>query len=510
MLRKVTVETGIVQGIPAADPHITVFKGIPFAAPPVGNLRWRAPQPAKAWDGVLKADTFGPIAMQDNPGRDPNAFYAREWNADPEIEISEDCLYLNVWTPANAETEKLPVMVWIFGGGLLCGHPSEMEFDGERIARRGIILVSVNYRVNVFGFFTHPELADTCGEEPCGNFGLLDQLAGIEWVKRNIAAFGGDPNNITIFGQSAGGGSVTSHVCSPMTKGLFQRAIIQSGGGTSDAFNQGYLTLKEAGERGKRFLKYLGVSSIQEAREVDAQTLWEKGASFPLEKPEAFFPLNWNMILDGKYLKEDPKQTILKNKRHPVDILMGNTVDELPIISKAKTLQEFKEFAEKRFGEDAEKYLELCDFSSGDLESIRKKGALNTFAVGNLIWCRKNCELGCKPIYYYRFNPEIPGDKAGSFHSSDLWFTFETLAKCWRPFKGKHYDLARQMCNYWTNFAKCGNPNGLDADGTPMPEWKPFTKENPHGIYFGDAPYMDVDGTDKINQFVADHDCKYL
>lgn len=506
MLRKVTVETGVVEGIPAADPRITAFKGIPFAAPPVGELRWRAPQPAKPWVGVFKADHFGPIAMQEVPGEDPNAFYSKEWHVDPEIPMSEDCLQLNVWTPAKTGNEKFPVMVWIYGGGLQCGYPAEMEFDGERIARRGVVLVSVNYRVNVFGFFAHPELTKECEDGLCTNFGLLDQLAGIKWVKRNIAAFGGDPDNITVFGQSAGGGSTTAHICSEMSAGYFQRAIIQSGGGFAEGFNQGYATLEEAEQIGCEFLKFLGVSSIEEARKIDAKTLFRKSVEFPSPRKDTHaFEMKWNMVIDGKFLKEDPVQTILHNRRNPVDLMMGNTLAEFLAAPQAKTVQEFKQYAQENYGEDAETFLKLCGYPNADLETMRQKAAINNFEIGNLIWARLNYELGCKPIYFYRFNPEIPGDDAGSFHSSDLWFVFETLAKCWRPFKGKHYDLARMMCNYWTNFAKTGNPNGLDADGTPMPEWTPFTKDNERGMYFGDTPHMDTEGYSDVETLTFEH-----
>ena len=224
MLRITKTENGMVRGLPAADPRITVFKGIPFAAPPTGELRWRAPQPAADWKGVRACLEFMPIAMQRIPGEDPQAFYAKEWHVEPEVAMDEDCLYLNIWTNAKTGNEKMPVMVWIYGGGLMEGYPYEMEFDGERIARRGVILVSVNYRLNVFGFLTHPEIIKKSPDGFVANWGYLDQKAGIDWVRRNIANFGGDPNNITIFGQSAGGGSVLAHINSPHG----QRCLCQS------------------------------------------------------------------------------------------------------------------------------------------------------------------------------------------------------------------------------------------------------------------------------------------
>ena len=222
MLRTVQTENGWVKGIEAADPRITAFKGIPFAAPPVGENRWRAPQPCEDWDGVRECYRFAPISMQSVPGIGDNV-YIREWHVDPEIAMDEDCLYLNVWTGAKEVTEKQPVLVWFFGGGLQCGYPAEMEFDGERIARRGVVVVTVNYRVNVFGFLAHPQLTEEQPDAPT-NFGSLDQQAALRWVQRNIAFFGGDPGNVTIAGQSAGGGSVMSQMACMDNEGLFHRA----------------------------------------------------------------------------------------------------------------------------------------------------------------------------------------------------------------------------------------------------------------------------------------------
>ena len=226
MIRTAKTENGMVRGIEAADPRITAFKGIPFAAPPVGENRWRAPQPAADWEGVREAYRFAPISMQSIPGLGTD-IYCREWHVDPQIDMDEDCLYLNVWTGAKDAQEKRPVLVWFFGGGLQCGYPAEMEFDGERLARRGIVVVSVNYRVNVFGYLAHPDLTAQQPEAP-SNFGSLDQQAGLRWVARNIAAFGGDPGNVTIAGQSAGGGSVLSQMSCKDNEGLFQKAIIMS------------------------------------------------------------------------------------------------------------------------------------------------------------------------------------------------------------------------------------------------------------------------------------------
>ncbi len=230
MLRETRTENGRVRGIPGSDPRVTIYRGIPFAAPPTGENRWRAPQPAANWDGVRECYTFGPISVQDQPGigKWEEDLYMREFHVDKDIPMSEDCLYLNVWTPANATDEKLPVLVWIFGGGFQWGYTAEMEFDGERLARRGIVVVSVNYRLQTFGFMSHPEITAEVPEAP-GNFGLLDQKAGINWVYRNIANFGGDPERITIAGQSAGGASVMAQITNEDNYDIIKGAAIFSG-----------------------------------------------------------------------------------------------------------------------------------------------------------------------------------------------------------------------------------------------------------------------------------------
>ena len=495
MLRQVLTENGWVRGLPAADPRITSFKGIPFAAPPVGDLRWRAPQPAESWEGVRDCYTFGPIAMQETPGGDPTAFYSKEWHVDPQTPMSEDCLYLNVWTPAKSPEEKLPVMFWIFGGGLQCGYPSEMEFDGERLARRGVVVVSVNYRVNVFGFFSHPEITAAAGDEPAANFGLLDQRAGMLWVRRNIAAFGGDPDNVLIFGQSAGGGSVLSHLVSPMDEGLFHRAVVQSAGGVTvtqprNMFTNGYPTLEEAQQWGVEFFRFLGVETLEEARRVDAETLLAKHFAFNERH-------RWGFTLEEKFLPEHPSDAIRAGRMHQVPVMVGNTAREFPVGPASDDPETVAAWCREQFGSHSQEYLALCrEEAARTGVSLREAATVNSFQVGADLFCRILTDAGRKNIYYYRFDPEIPGDDAGSFHSSDLWFVFETLGKCWRPFTGKHYDLARQMCNYWTAFAKAGDPNCTDADGTEQPHWAPY-HESHTGMAFEDAcvpsPSVDQD-----------------
>ncbi len=494
MLRKVKTENGWLQGIPAADPRITAFKGIPFAKAPVGDLRWKAPQAAENWEGVRDASRFAPISVQWTPGGgDPEDLYNKEWHVDPKTPMSEDCLYLNVWTPARSEDEKLPVMFWIFGGGLQCGYPSEMEFDGERIARRGVVLVSVNYRVNIFGFMAHPELS---AEDPAAatNFGLLDQKAGLEWVQRNIASFGGDPDNVTIFGQSAGGGSVTMHLTSPLTEGLFHKAIIQSGGGLLPP-GRLHLTLEEAEQKGKSFLDAIGLSSLEEARKIDAKELFKLC--------EAHMP--WGSVTDGRYLVETPTETFVKGKHKMIPLMIGNTGNEFLVKPNFNSVEELHKYLEEVYGDKKEDFLKIALKDGNDLESAAKNLTYNRFEIGNTLMCEVNARINGARIYNYYFDPEIPGDDNGSFHSSELWFTFETLAKCWRPFTGKHYDLARVMCNYWTNFAKYGDPNGPDADGSPMPAWDACEPGKAKRMLFSDECTMEDSINSELKEKLLDY-----
>ena len=494
MLRETMTECGRVRGIPAADPRITAYKGIPFAAPPVGELRWRAPRPAQKWEGVRDCARFAPISMQETPGEDPNAFYSREWHVDPDIPMSEDCLYLNVWTPAKSAEERLPVMVWIFGGGMTCGYPAEMEFDGERLARRGVVLVSVNYRVNSFGLLAHPELTAEARSEgaPPANLALQDQRAAILWVRRNIHAFGGDPECITVFGQSAGGRSTWAQVASPLNRGLFRRAIAQSGGLTGDFAR--YPALGEAESRGEAFLKHLGVSTIAEARALDAREVLDKTLSW--DGPR------WSPVLDGVFLPEDPCDAILHGRQNDVELLCGNTANE-GSFPMGDTLEEFLPNARRLWKDDFDRMMALAGIRTDeDIQRYYRSRAFHPFEVGNHFAARCWERQGRKPAWLYRFDPEMPGDHAGSFHSSELWFVFETLAKCWRPFEGKHYDLARQMCNYWTNFARTGDPNGPDHNGKPMPYWPPCTAENGESVMLlDDAPHAVCPEADELFAF---------
>ncbi|MCR5432284.1 MAG: carboxylesterase family protein [Lachnospiraceae bacterium] len=433
MLRTTKVKNGYVRGIEAADARITAFKGIPFAAPPVGKNRWRAPQPAEDWEGERDCSRFAPIPVQDTPGLGTD-IYCREWHVDPEIPMDEDCLYLNVWTPARKRDEKLPVLVWIYGGAFQWGYAREMEFDGERIARRGVVVVTVNYRLGVFGFLAHKELSAEQPETP-SNFGLLDQKAAIRWVYDNIAAFGGDPEKITIAGQSAGGGSVSNQITDSDNFGIIKGAIIMSGMIWDPFADDNPLSpgsVEGLQNLGEKFIEFLGVKNIDEARKIPFMTIRDKYGEFA--KNGRF----WPSVNCGPY-KSNPYKAICEGKYNNIPLMCGFTYDEFRL-----------------------------PLSDGSSASIVENSVQNAFDKA----LEKNPKA---PLYFYCFNPDIPGeDNPGTFHSVDLWFWFETLAKDTRPFCGRHYELARQMCDYLSNFVKTGNPNGEGLYGQELPEWKAY------------------------------------
>ena len=479
MIRTAKTENGTVRGLPAADPRITSFKGIPFAAPPVGDNRWRAPQPCENWEGVRDCFEFAPISVQDTPGLGTD-IYCREWHVDPEIPMSEDCLYLNVWTSAKTSSERQPVLVWFFGGGFQWGYTSEMEFDGERIARRGIVVVTVNYRLGAFGFLAHPELTVSQPEAPA-NFGSLDQQAGLKWVKRNIAAFGGDPDCITIAGQSAGGGSVMAQMACKDNEGLFQRATVLSGMFASPyTVNDFFIpkSLEQAGKLGVELFDCLGVKTLAEARALDADFIRSKYSELR-NQGRMFF----SIVNDGHFCTQDAMKAFREGTRCRVPVLAGNTGDEFMEIIHAADENALREKASEYFGEDAERFLSFpeAEFRAGDgfaPVSAPELGVKSAFLGESSLPEAKDC-------YYYRFVPDIPGDDhPGTFHSCDLWFFFETLAKCSRPYEGRHYDIARQICDYWCNFIKTGDPNGFDLNGNRLPEWQTYTGDNRREMQF--------------------------
>lgn len=473
MLRIANTENGKVRGLPAADPRITSFKGIPFAAPPVGENRWRAPQPCKNWEGVRDCLEFAPISVQDTPGIGTD-IYCREWHVDPEVPMSEDCLYLNIWTNAKTGGEKMPVLVWFFGGGFQWGYTSEMEFDGERLARRGIVVVTVNYRLGAFGFLAHPQLTAEQPDAPC-NFGSLDQQAGLRWVRRNIANFGGDPDNITIAGQSAGGGSVLAQMACKGNAGDFKKACVFSGMFRSPYIRNDFFiprTLDDAGKLGVTLFDALGVKTLEEARKLDANFIRETYSDLRNSTGIMF-----SIVNDGLFCTGDPMDAFSDGTRNRVPVLAGNTGDEFREFIHAEDEEGLRKAAVEKFGDKADTFL---SFPEAKAKTEAGYASVSPPELGvKLSFLAESGMDDAKPCYYYRFIPDIPGDDhPGTFHSVDLWFFFETLAKCSRPYEGRHYDIARQMCDYWANFIKTGDPNGDDINGNKLPEWRCYTDDD--------------------------------
>src|SRR5580658_7397773 len=298
----VKLDSGMVSGITGTNPEVRVFKGIPFAAPPTGNLRWRAPQPVAHWDGVRKGDQFGPVCMQQSrPGSTPAP--------------SEDCLYVNVWTGAKAATERRPVIVWTYGGGFTSGSGSEPRYDGEALARKGAVVVTYNYRLGAFGFFAHPELDKESDHHTSGNYAMMDMAAVLHWVQRNISSFGGDPSRVTIDGESAGSMLVSAMVGSPEGKGLFRRAISQSGAWMGIGIGK-MTTHTQAEEAGVKMAQTLGASSLAELRAKSADDLLKNAR------------VAAGIVVDGWYVPEDLSATFAKGKQNDVDVLVGSNRDE--------------------------------------------------------------------------------------------------------------------------------------------------------------------------------------
>lgn len=468
MIRSANTKYGTLNGKPGNDQRVTVFKGIPYAKPPVGELRWKAPKPCGKWEGSLDAYDFAAIAVQDTPGLGTD-IYCKEWHVDPEIAMSEDCLYLNVWTGAKSEQDKLPVLVWYYGGAFQWGYTAELEFNGEQLARHDVIVVSIGYRLGAFGFLAHPELTAQDPDHPT-NFGLLDQRLGLEWVYENIAAFGGDPEKITIAGQSAGGGSVLFHMANFANKKYVKNATIFSGLIRCPYWHEGIVeprTIEEVESDGCDFLKSLGVSSIEDARALDALAIRDAYALF--RENHAWFAPS----IDGKYVLGEPFEMLNRGECLDIPLFTGYTGNEF--ITEVPCRNETEDYNAI-----------LCKLES-NTEILHKDGKTYFNMVENTVKVamRNHIQLLKKNVlsenmYVYRFNPDIPGDdNPGAFHSCDLWFFFDNIPMCHRAYNGAHYDLSLRMSDYFTNFIKTGDPNGKGYDGKELPKWGPvYDKKN--------------------------------
>ena len=452
---QVRVAQGMLEGIDAAKPGVRAFLGIPYGAPPVGNRRWAPPEPAASWTGVRPAGTFGNRCIQTHPWPDMLFQSAAE---------SEDCLSLSVWTPAQAG-DRLPVMVWIHGGGFFSGASDEKRHDGSALASKGVVLVAINYRLGVLGFLAHPELTAESPRHASGNYGLMDQIAALRWVKDNIAAFGGDPNNVTIFGESAGSFAVSELMASPLAGGLFHKAIGESGG----AFRQGGLsvsTLAAAEKRGSDFATAAGAKSLADLRALSPAQLVAAVGNGPGFSPN----------LDGYVLPADPLEVFTAGHQAKVPLMAGWNSAEVKL--PPTTAAAFEQQRATAFPQDldsARLFYPAHDDREARLSAIAL--ASDGFTVfGTWKWLELQAATGGVPVYRYLFDQPMPtdtgpapADDPGAAHAMDIEYEFGTLDSrhlAWGDVDRKVADLTATL---WTNFAKHGDPNG---PGVPQwPAW---------------------------------------
>jgi para-nitrobenzyl esterase len=463
----VKIADGKVHG-KSLNSSVRAFQGIPYAAPPVGDLRWKAPEPAAPWKGELDATKYGHHCAQ-NHVFDDMVF---QDSATPTDTGSEDCLTLNVYTPASAkESSKLPVMFWIHGGGYSGGGSSEPRHNGDFMPQKGVVLVTINYRLGVFGFLALPELATEQGGAS-GNYGLMDMVAALGWVKKNIAAFGGDPNNVTIFGESAGSFAVSTLMAVPSAQGLFHKAIGESGG----ALASGPLSMETLAVRGPKeeeWMKDTGAKSISELRAIPTDKILAAAGKKGM--------VGFGPVIDGKFISEPIIDTYLAGKQAKVPLIAGFNRDEGFFLSMGMTADKWKAMGKERFPDKTDQFFKLYPGAT-DTEAARSAsdfGGDSFIAYGTWKWMEINRKTGNPTIYRYKLDLAAPPSKfhqgSFAFHSDDIEYIFGTLdtrpGSVWRPEDRK---LSEQMMSYWTNFAKKGDPNG---EG--LPTWPKYGDGDP-------------------------------
>jgi para-nitrobenzyl esterase len=475
----VQVESGALNG--ARSDGLTIYRGVPYAAPPLGDLRWREPQPVVPWTGVRAADRFAPACLQKGvsmPGETPPT-------------VDEDCLYLNIWTPARKASERLAVIVWIHGGGYSTGSASMPLYWGDRLAHRGVVVVTLAYRLGPLGWLAHPELTRESPHRSSGNYGLMDQLAALQWIQRNIEAFGGDPKRVTIAGQSAGAMAVSELMASPRAKGLFQRAIAESGGLFEPIKVAPDYFLTNAEVVGEKYVTSLGVSSIAELRKLPASRLLGGNAA-RITHP----------VIEPYVLPVSPYEVFASSQQNDVPLLIGSNSEEgrsLVDLSKVKAATFAADLATS-FGPLPPALIAAYPHGS-DAEARQARLDLERdlrFGWDMWTWARLQVRTGASAVYYYSFQqrPPFPKDSVyagwGASHYAELWYVFSHLNQepwHWSP---GDYRLADEVSSYWVNFAKSGNPNGHG-----LPVWPAFTAENGRVQYLvdpirsGDVPFID-------------------
>ncbi len=475
-------------------PGVWAFLGIPFGAAPVGARRWTAPERSGGWAGVRVADRFGDRCLQ--PPTD--------WLFQSAAE-SEDCLSLSVWTPAP-DGEGLPVMVWIHGGAYYLGAGDEQRYDGSRLAAKGVVLVTINYRLGILGFLAHPELSAESPHGASGNYGLLDQILALEWVRDNIAAFGGDPGNVTIFGESAGSGAVNALMASPLADGLFHRAIGQSGAhfaspladallrraiGQSGAYlGSGPLSLasRDAAEQvGTTFEEQSGATGLEGLRGLAAESLMTLAAGF------SFAP-----IVDGHVLPSHVWDVFANGEQHPVPLLAGWTSAEakyLPPLTRAQLDAHLREAFPEDY-ETARAFYPASNDREARLSSIALRSERGFVVYGTWKWIESHANDGRALVFRYLFDQVVPTetgppaeDDPGAVHASDIEYVFQTLDTRPLAWRDEDREVADLMATWWTNFAKAGDPNGAG-----VPNWPPWRTDGTGQVMVIDAsPAAEVD-----------------
>ena len=432
MIELVKTKYGTLKAV-KSNAGYSLFRGVPYAKPPVGELRWRAPEEPEKWDGIRLCDRYGDACAQfdrwssatDDVTDDDEHPYINIENYPYPPHMSEDCLYLNIYTPADSKEDKLPVMIYIHGGGLQQWYGSDYEYCGDNFCKNGCVLVSVTYRLNIFGFFVHPELARESGHDASGNYGIMDQIQALRWVYENIEGFGGDPDNTTVFGQSAGGRCSLALACSPLSRDMVRRISVQSAGGIGSIMAE--FSRKKQEKMGLELMQSLNCSSIDEMRQLKWEILRDANDKL------GFFD-GFNLYTDGYVIPQDIDRTLYEGSFNDIDIIIGCTIDE---------------------GANEKKPM----FGSNLVSQSMALGI-------------RQSENGRKPVYMYVFARQQPGDDAGVPHSCDNRYQFGTLDGSWRPYDEDDWKLSETMQKYWAQFARTGDPNQPG-----LPEWKPFTAE---------------------------------
>lgn len=482
----VPVTGGDLRGILNKEGNVEIFAGIPFAAPPVGDLRWKEPQDVIPWTGVRDADRFAPMAMQNENGRFfqtlMNIYTGSKNDRTYKGPMSEDCLYLNVWRPVGKVPQGgWPVLVYVHGGTLLTGQSWYEKYDGENLAANGIIVVNITYRVGVFGYFADKELAAESEHGTTGNYGLLDQIKALEWVHNNIAAFGGDSGNVTIAGESAGSSSVNAICASPLTKGFFRRAIGESSSVVQETPPHTFRTMEAALKMGNDIKKEFGCKNIEELRALPASKLIKTKYK------------NSSMTVDGYALPAIPYEIYQKGQNHEEALLNGFNARE------GFGFAFFTKVNKKNL-----KSLLLPSMKDKADDFINKYGKRNNKEIKNLyndvftavcfsypheVWTR-TVEAQGKPVYEYFFSRE--NGEIGTNHSGELIYAYRNVPRT-KNYKARDYELEEIMSSYWLNFVKYGNPNGKDTKGNELPQWQTTSESGGLLMDFGDTCNMIAD-----------------